>query len=229
MTGNGGRITDNISDRKLTHIIMDDGDSGRYVELVRKTAEWVQPLRQSSMLISDRPKRKHIILPSWVAECMEEETLMNEDGEWGYGNSLTTQDTSRGDTWQQYLTQHVHTRCMISRISKTSMEAAEAVAPRRFENRDASRGTGLRLPQLSSPFSEATEGSQKELFYIPTRAICDNASRELSIELSLRVVIPRRRLKTSTALLSFLGRLKYRTISFRSSSKAFWDDSRTKR
>ena len=28
-----------------------------------------------------RPKRKHIVLPSWVSECVEEETLMNEDGE----------------------------------------------------------------------------------------------------------------------------------------------------
>lgn len=27
-----------------------------------------------------RPKRKHIVLPSWVEECLEEETLMNEDG-----------------------------------------------------------------------------------------------------------------------------------------------------
>jgi hypothetical protein len=29
-----------------------------------------------------RPKRKHIVTPSWVTECVEEETLMNEDGEW---------------------------------------------------------------------------------------------------------------------------------------------------
>lgn len=29
-----------------------------------------------------RPKHKHIVLPSWVEECLDEETLMNEDGEW---------------------------------------------------------------------------------------------------------------------------------------------------
>ena len=28
-----------------------------------------------------RPRRKHIVLPSWVYECVDEETLMNEDGE----------------------------------------------------------------------------------------------------------------------------------------------------
>ena len=28
-----------------------------------------------------RPKHKHIVLPSWVEECIDEETLMNEDGE----------------------------------------------------------------------------------------------------------------------------------------------------
>lgn len=62
---NGGRLTTSISDPKLTHIIMDDEDSDRYAELTRKTS---------------KPKRKHIVLPSWVDECLEEETLMNEDG-----------------------------------------------------------------------------------------------------------------------------------------------------
>ncbi|WVW81787.1 hypothetical protein I302_103784 [Kwoniella bestiolae CBS 10118] len=62
---NGGKIVTNIQDKKLTHIIMDDEDSGRYAEIVRKTA---------------LPKRKHIVLPSWVFECVDEETLMNEDG-----------------------------------------------------------------------------------------------------------------------------------------------------
>ncbi|WWC66828.1 uncharacterized protein I206_100735 [Kwoniella pini CBS 10737] len=62
---NGGKITDDLQDKKLTHIIMDNEDSGRYAEIVRKTA---------------LPKRKHIVLPSWVIECIDEETLMNEDG-----------------------------------------------------------------------------------------------------------------------------------------------------
>jgi hypothetical protein len=39
---NGGRIVDDIHHPKLTHIVMDDDDSGRYGELVRKTAKWVR-------------------------------------------------------------------------------------------------------------------------------------------------------------------------------------------
>lgn len=31
--------------------------------------------------LTSRPKHKHIVLPSWVHECIDEETLMNEDGE----------------------------------------------------------------------------------------------------------------------------------------------------
>ncbi|KAK4686832.1 DNA ligase 4, partial [Tremellales sp. Uapishka_1] len=65
LKGSGGRIVTSIDDPELTHIIQDDEDSARYAELVRRTVE---------------PKRKHIVLPSWVVECVEEETLMNEDG-----------------------------------------------------------------------------------------------------------------------------------------------------
>ena len=31
--------------------------------------------------LTTRPKRKHIVLPTWVFESVEEETLMNEDRE----------------------------------------------------------------------------------------------------------------------------------------------------
>lgn len=61
---NGGRMAKSISDLKLTHIIMDEEDSGRYVELTRKTA---------------LPKRKHIVTPKWVEDCLDEETLLDED------------------------------------------------------------------------------------------------------------------------------------------------------
>ncbi|KGB77341.2 hypothetical protein CNBG_3179 [Cryptococcus deuterogattii R265] len=61
---NGGRAVKSISDPKLTHIIMDDEDSGRYVELTRKTA---------------LPRRKHIVTPKWVEDCVDEETLLDED------------------------------------------------------------------------------------------------------------------------------------------------------
>ena len=76
---NGGIITSDLDHPKLTHIIVDDADSGRYAELSRRTSQYVCNQRDSLELIS-RPKRKHIVLPSWVEECLEEETLMNEDG-----------------------------------------------------------------------------------------------------------------------------------------------------
>ncbi|BEI97354.1 hypothetical protein CcaverHIS631_0209430 [Cutaneotrichosporon cavernicola] len=60
----GGRVTDDVDYPGLTHIIMDDEDSGRYAELMRRTS---------------KPKLKHIVLPSWVDESLEEDTLMDED------------------------------------------------------------------------------------------------------------------------------------------------------
>ena len=41
LRGNGGRITTDIHDPKLTHIIMDDENSARYAEISRKTAKYV--------------------------------------------------------------------------------------------------------------------------------------------------------------------------------------------
>ena len=76
---NGGTVTADLNDPKLTHIIVDDDDSGRYAELSRRTSQYVHCLHRLAKLIS-RPKRKHIVLPSWVEECLDEETLMNEDG-----------------------------------------------------------------------------------------------------------------------------------------------------
>lgn len=76
---NGGIITSDLDDPKLTHIIVDDDDSGRYAELSRRTSQYIHHCYHVPKLIS-RPKRKHIVLPSWVEECLEEETLMSEDG-----------------------------------------------------------------------------------------------------------------------------------------------------
>lgn len=80
---NGGRIVSDIHDPKLTHIIMDDDDGGRYAELSRKTSKWAfRPVPHAPFTDQIvRPKRKHIVLPSWVHECVDEETLMNEDGQ----------------------------------------------------------------------------------------------------------------------------------------------------
>lgn len=67
---------------------MDDGDSGRYVELMRRTAKYVVAA-ESGHGADSRPKLKHIVLPSWVNESLEEETLMDEDCEWSRRPRLT--------------------------------------------------------------------------------------------------------------------------------------------
>lgn len=80
---NGGRITDDVDDPALTHIIMDDDDSGRYVQIMRRTSKYVVPLWSGGAWsgADPRPKHKHIVLPSWVTESLDEETLMDEDCE----------------------------------------------------------------------------------------------------------------------------------------------------
>jgi DNA ligase-4 len=42
---NGGIITADIDDPKLTHVIMDDEDSGRYAELSRRTSKYVWTIK----------------------------------------------------------------------------------------------------------------------------------------------------------------------------------------
>jgi len=39
---NGGIITTDVDDPKLTHIIVDDDDSSRYAELSRRTSRYVR-------------------------------------------------------------------------------------------------------------------------------------------------------------------------------------------
>ncbi len=72
LRAHGGRVTDNVDDPGLTHSIIDDDDSGRYVALMRRTA---------------RPRLKHIVLPSWVEESLDEDTLMDEDCEFRRGGA----------------------------------------------------------------------------------------------------------------------------------------------
>ncbi|EJT47704.1 hypothetical protein A1Q1_03481 [Trichosporon asahii var. asahii CBS 2479] len=55
LTEHGGRIVTNLMD--ATHVIMDDEDSAPDL----------------------RPKRKYIVTPSWVEECVDEDTLVDED------------------------------------------------------------------------------------------------------------------------------------------------------
>lgn len=82
LRAHGGRITEDVDDSSLTHIIMDDADSGRYVELLRRTS---------------KPKLKHIVLPSWVNESLDEDTLMDEDCELRCEKELTCSTQAKVD------------------------------------------------------------------------------------------------------------------------------------
>ncbi|KAG8859696.1 DNA ligase (ATP) [Tulasnella sp. 330] len=61
---NGGRVTDSLEDPKLTHIVLNEGDKSRRVELMRRTS---------------KPKRKHLVLEAFIDDCIEEQSLLNED------------------------------------------------------------------------------------------------------------------------------------------------------
>lgn len=61
---NGGKITDSLNESKLTHIVLDKRDTSRRAELNKRTS---------------KPKRKHLVLTSFVEACLEEDTLLDED------------------------------------------------------------------------------------------------------------------------------------------------------
>ncbi|KAL7418712.1 DNA ligase (ATP) [Cryptotrichosporon argae] len=64
LRAHGGSVVDDLHDPAVTHVVMDDDDSGRYAAIVRGAS---------------KPRRKHIVTPSWVTDSVDEETLMDED------------------------------------------------------------------------------------------------------------------------------------------------------
>jgi len=61
---NGGRIVD-LDDPKLTHIVIDKRDTSRRKDLIKKTSA---------------PKHRRLVLSDFVHACIEENTLLDEDG-----------------------------------------------------------------------------------------------------------------------------------------------------
>ncbi|KAG9008171.1 DNA ligase (ATP) [Tulasnella sp. JGI-2019a] len=61
---NGGKITHSLDDIKLTHVVLNESDKSRRLELMRRTS---------------RPKRKHLVLEAFIHDCIEEQSLLNED------------------------------------------------------------------------------------------------------------------------------------------------------
>ncbi|QRV95869.1 ATP-dependent DNA ligase [Ceratobasidium sp. AG-Ba] len=60
----GGSIATELSDPRLTHIVIHELDKSRRTELNRRTA---------------RPKRRHMVLTAFISACVSENTLLDED------------------------------------------------------------------------------------------------------------------------------------------------------
>ncbi|KAG6910034.1 DNA ligase (ATP) [Tephrocybe rancida] len=60
---NGGKVVD-LSEPKLTHIIVDKRDDSRRLELMKRTS---------------KPKRRHLVVSEFIQACLEEETLLDEE------------------------------------------------------------------------------------------------------------------------------------------------------
>ncbi|KAJ8095205.1 DNA ligase (ATP) [Marasmius tenuissimus] len=63
ITTNGGRVVD-LNEGKLTHVVIDKRDASRRVELMKRTSE---------------PKRRRIVISEYIAACIDEGTLLDED------------------------------------------------------------------------------------------------------------------------------------------------------
>ncbi|KAF8315325.1 ATP-dependent DNA ligase [Clavulina sp. PMI_390] len=61
---NGGIVTSNLAEGKLTHVVLFKRDITRRVALMRMTSI---------------PKRRHLVLTSFVSGCVDEECLLDED------------------------------------------------------------------------------------------------------------------------------------------------------
>ena len=85
IASNGGRVA-GLDEPKLTHIVVDKRDTSRRLELMKRTSKYVSEM----LLFWDvylifprvvRPKRKHLIVSEFITACLEESTLLDEEGE----------------------------------------------------------------------------------------------------------------------------------------------------
>lgn len=82
---NGGRVA-GLDDPKLTHIVVDKRDASRRQELMKRTSKYVAETRPSHdphliFACVVRPKRRHLVISEFITACLEESTLLDEDGE----------------------------------------------------------------------------------------------------------------------------------------------------
>jgi DNA ligase-4 len=78
---NGGKVTNNLGDPKLTHVVLFKQDISRRVSLIRRTSMYVISLLWNPCFINatSRPKRRRLVLTTFVSGCVQEETLLDED------------------------------------------------------------------------------------------------------------------------------------------------------
>ncbi|CAE6385973.1 unnamed protein product [Rhizoctonia solani] len=60
----GGALALGLSDPRLTHIVLHELDKSRRIELIRRTS---------------KPKRRYVVLTSFISACVSEGTLLDED------------------------------------------------------------------------------------------------------------------------------------------------------
>ncbi|KAJ6621385.1 DNA ligase 4 [Mycena sp. CBHHK59/15] len=77
---NGGKVVD-LDEPKLTHVVIDKRDDTRRVELIKRTS---------------KPKRRHLIISEFIQACLDEGTLLDEDGAFEFQvRALYQRDTCR--------------------------------------------------------------------------------------------------------------------------------------
>ena len=80
---NGGQIVD-LDEPKLTHVIIDKRDDTRRLTLMSQTAKYVRVLKSQQTsdryICISRPKRRRLVIAEFVQACLDEGTLLDEEG-----------------------------------------------------------------------------------------------------------------------------------------------------
>jgi len=85
ISSNGGRVA-GLDEPRLTHIVVDRRDASRRLELMKRTSMYVvetQPFWDVHLIFvcAVRPKRRHLVISEFITACLEESTLLDEEGE----------------------------------------------------------------------------------------------------------------------------------------------------
>lgn len=71
-----------MDEPKLTHVVIDKRDASRRVELIGRTSQYANPYGLLIYLLTslNRPKRRHMVISEFIQACLDEDTLLDEDG-----------------------------------------------------------------------------------------------------------------------------------------------------